>query len=501
LAAVLIWPSIILWNQEFAARQATAVVGTMVLVATVVMAGAAGPWLGILGSSVLITPALILTSRGWAPKVPLVLAGSLLVTGILGGVLLREAMLPPPRSGDQQVAVHRRVFLENHGAIRRTNWLVAEEMFRSSPLTGRGAGNYAALWPEYRSALFSDRNDVGLEPYQPQAAQAHNEYFQFLGETGILGAAWALTCLGLVLVFWNRTWRALPDRQTRWQFLLLTAGLLVAGLHATVSFPFHLPATAMVLAMILGLLFSPVFQTSTEAYPVWAGHRLLAALPAVICLFLGVGALREMTGDLHLASGQQDFALARLEAASRRLTKGIDLSRWPGDGPLYLGLVQVATGQPSQARLSLENSLAENPTFEGYLALAELSIDQGQFTEAAGMLTIVEGCEPYVEFRNQAAYLRGLSELRQGRHGQAYDQFRRLLEADPTNQRAWLAIGYLAVLAGEQEQARNFYGRALEIIDRKIKDLESESGEPHSGEMVRLYSHRETAQKALNSIK
>jgi tetratricopeptide (TPR) repeat protein len=223
-------------------------------------------------------------------------------------------------------------------------------------------------------------------------------------------------------------------------------------------------------------------------------------LPALLCLVIGVGALREFAGDLMLAAGQRQFALGKLDTAGSSLARGMELCRWPGEYPLYLGLVQIAGNQPAKARSNLEKSLAENPTFEGYLALAELSIDLGWFEEADKHLSLVEDCEPYQELRFQAAYLRALSDLRQDRHEKAYHGLRALVEADPDNQRAWLALGYLAVLVDDQEQARKCYSRALAIIDGKIRDLETERGTPRRGDLVRLRDHRKTAQKALNSI-
>jgi tetratricopeptide (TPR) repeat protein len=267
-----------------------------------------------------------------------------------------------------------------------------------------------------------------------------------------------------------------------------------------VSFPFHLPATALVLAMTIGLLFSSAMAGRPSPPSTWAGRPALAVVPAVLAVLLAGGGARKMAGDLHLAAGERHFAAAGLDGASFHLEKGINLVPWPGKGNLYLGLVRVAAGNQESARVPLEKSLQESPTFEGFLALAEICIDQGKYEEADRHLAVVEGCKPIMTFRIQAAYLRGLAELRQGRQERARLLFRELLKSDPDNQRAWLALGYQEALGGNQGQARIYYRRALEIIERKLQPSSLDPGGNSPGIRSRLERHRQAALKALQSV-
>ncbi|MEN8007136.1 MAG: O-antigen ligase family protein [Candidatus Krumholzibacteriota bacterium] len=499
LAAVLLWPSVILWTQPSVFRRAAAVAATVVLVITLLFARAAGPLAAVVGSVFLAGPSLVLTRRGLGRLVPRVLGLSLLFAILVGGFLFIEAMRPPP-STVEPVSIHRKMFFDNHGAVRRTNWLVAREMFRSRPWTGQGAGNYAALWPETRARLHADSSVTGMAKHEPPAAQAHNEVFQFLGETGLAGGLWLVFFCGTTVVFWRRKWPTLPTSHTKTQFLLLTAGLLVAGLHAMVSFPFHLPATALMIALIAGLTASPVFAEGTDPHPTWTPKRVLAFLPAILALLLAFGAVREFAGDISTATGQRYFAAGRMNQALVHLTKGVTWRQWPDEGSLYLGLANVAAGNPAEARTWLEKGVVEKPTFEGYLALAELSLDQKRFTEADALLTVVEQCEPYQAFLFQAAYLRGLADLRQGKLENSRRRFEALLKDDPYNQRAWLALGYQEALKGNVGQARVHYQKALEIIEWKIRDTNSGRGPDSAALVVRLNKHRETAVRALESI-
>ena len=500
LASVLFWPSIVLWPSRSAARRLAAFAASIILVATIIFSKAAGPMMAVAGSILLAGPSLVMVRRGMARRVPLVLGSSLLLLAVTGSILMGDALQTAPPAANPPPVLHRRIFQENHGDIRRTDWLVAREMFRSSPWTGRGAGNYVALWPAMRAKLQADPGVTGLAAHEPVAAQAHNEVFQFLGETGLAGGLWLVLFGGASFVFWCRKWRTLPDCVTKTQFLLLTAGLLVAALHAMVSFPLHLPATALILALIVGLTASGAFTDPAAAFPTWKGIPALALLPAVLALLLVTGAVREFTGDIFTAGGQRYFAAGGMKEASSRLAKGVALQQWPGDGTLYLGLAKAATGNEANVRELFEKSVAEKPTFEGYLALAELSIDQKRFEDAGELLTIVENCEPFMTFRFQAAYLRGLADLRQGNQEKARLRFRALLQDDPDNQRAWLALGYQEVLDGNTGKARRYYRRALEIIDRKLQQSQHDPGRVSPGTRVRLHKHRQTALKALQSV-
>ena len=493
------WPSVILWPSVSTARRLAAFAASIILLVTIIFSAAAGPLMAVAGSILLAGPSLVLVRGGMARRVPLVLGSSLLLLAVAGSMLMGDALRVLPTTNSSP-ALHHRAFQENHGDIRRTDWLVAREMFRSSPWTGRGAGNYVALWPAMRAHLQADPEVTGLADHEPVAARAHNEVFQFLGETGLAGGLWLVICGAAAIVFWRRKWRTLADDVTRTQFMLLTAGLIVAGLHAMVSFPLHLPATALVLAMIIGLMASPVFAGQTAGPQSWKGKPALALLPAALALLLMVGAVREFTGDIFSATGQRYFAAGGMKEAASHLAKGIALRQWPGGGTLYLGLAKAATGDAANVRALWERSIAEKPTFEGYLALAELSIDQKRFEEAGELLTIVENCEPFMTFRFQATYLRGLADLRQGKQEEARLRFRTLIQDDPDNQRAWLALGYQEALEGNPGKARRYYRRALGIIERKIRDAQVGSGLAGPGDIFRLDRHLKTAQKALNSV-
>ena len=83
---------------------------------------------------------------------------------------------------------------ENFAVLERlAHWIAGYRMWESSPWLGIGAGNYGAVYGQYRLPLWE-------EPL----GHAHNLYLNTLAETGLIGLA-ALIILWASLALWS--WR------------------------------------------------------------------------------------------------------------------------------------------------------------------------------------------------------------------------------------------------------------------------------------------------------
>lgn len=75
-------------------------------------------------------------------------------------------------------------------------WKSSAEMARDNPLLGVGAGNWGDMY---------QKKYISPDAKEPYIRHAHSNYFQFLGEYGILGFAAYVLLLGSVLAFaWRR---------------------------------------------------------------------------------------------------------------------------------------------------------------------------------------------------------------------------------------------------------------------------------------------------------
>jgi len=140
---------------------------------------------------------------------------------------------------------------------RKFIWKTTALMIGDHPMTGVGIGNYGSAHPLYQGRLYEirdtphDRPTVGIVP------QVHNEYYQWLAETGVLGS---LALLWLLFAFFKsvlQIWRRLPEDENRILWLSSFAGIIVFLVHSMVSFPFQLPANRIVGVLFAAVLIGP----------------------------------------------------------------------------------------------------------------------------------------------------------------------------------------------------------------------------------------------------
>src|SRR4029077_7340517 len=124
------------------------------------------------------------------------------------------------------------------------------------PIVGTGSGTYLFYGRQFRSTrTVSDPVVV------------HNDYLHLLAEYGILGAAGFLFFFGVHLVKgWRNYQRLGPKRiavstRVMSNSLALQIGALAAVgayiVHSALDFNLHIPANALLLAFVFGLLANP----------------------------------------------------------------------------------------------------------------------------------------------------------------------------------------------------------------------------------------------------
>jgi hypothetical protein len=125
-------------------------------------------------------------------------------------------------------------------------WINTIAMWADTPLIGHGLGSFDyeyARFAEVHAVLFPSLDTI-LHPYTTYAGAAHNEILQGLAQFGIIGA-------GLGAVFLWTVFRVASDdplaRAARWS-------LLIAGAISLVAFPLQNPATALLVAVSVGIL-------------------------------------------------------------------------------------------------------------------------------------------------------------------------------------------------------------------------------------------------------
>jgi hypothetical protein len=121
--------------------------------------------------------------------------------------------------------------------VREDPTVYALEMARDYPLFGTGAGTFATAFMRYRGPDILDFYD-----------HAHNDYTQFLVETGALGAALvaSLPLMALVLALSRRR-----DPLARGFAFAVVMGVSSIAIHSTVDFNLQIPANALAFMVLL----------------------------------------------------------------------------------------------------------------------------------------------------------------------------------------------------------------------------------------------------------
>jgi O-antigen ligase len=177
------------------------------------------------------------------------------------------------------------IALDRGDASLLIRWVAVRQSFgilRDFPWFGSGLGTWSEVFPMYqRYPLLA----VGF-------SHAHNDYVQWLEETGVAG----LGLLGaLAALYFARVLGPLPREAAKRRAALLGA-LAAVALHSAVDFGLRIPANALLFAAVLGLLWREISArdgAAGEAAESGLSRRVLAAVAgaAGLALLVRLGTL------------------------------------------------------------------------------------------------------------------------------------------------------------------------------------------------------------------
>lgn len=131
-------------------------------------------------------------------------------------------------------------YLESEGRV--PTWRATYEMARHFPLTGVGLGTFKFAFPHFQTyylTLFY--------------GHAHSDYLELLAETGWLGALLLFVPIFVLLVLMVRSFLTDPRRYRPAVTLGCVGATLALLIHSVADFNLHIPANALVFAVMLGI--------------------------------------------------------------------------------------------------------------------------------------------------------------------------------------------------------------------------------------------------------
>jgi O-antigen ligase len=260
--------------------------------------------------------------------------------------------------------------------VRGLIWQSAMDQHALQPWIGAGS----RMFYDYCQML----RPAAMPTFWGDAQFVHNEYLQALADYGWLGLVLIMVMLwahaGHVLRFLR--WFVMEKYPRQGTVLSNTLGFAIGGLaalaaaaaHAVVEFSFHVPATALIGAMVLGLLANPGFDMEVSAR-----FRLPGVRPAMKVL-LGAASVVMIAGALWWGPADWHFAKASMAAAQGDSAAVLDeldatLERDPSNAQAYhdRGSMRLGQWKPAlpesvrlrlleRARVDLEAAVKLDPT-------------------------------------------------------------------------------------------------------------------------------------------
>lgn len=401
----------------------------------------------------------------------------------------------------------------NYGSLRSIDWMSGWEMLRASPVTGVGLGNYKVEFLEAKTRLLNGPDGDAYDLPIFRAEQAHNDYLQLASELGVLGLLALLACFALAIwTFWVRLRRA-PSSRGGLELLFVVAGAVVACAHAAVSFPFHLPASALAFVFLVGIASSESFGTS-GAFELRlprgrASAAGIAGLLVVVLIAAGLG--RELVARLDLSLGVVQMEAGDLDGARRLLSRSVAESSCAIESLFSLATVEMTVADQTEdpadygvllasAREHAERGLRAYPSEEGMLLLIGIATRLGDVDLVETTATALLASNPKTVFEWDARALLALARARRGEIDRAKDDLRGLISEAPEYVHAYILLGSLLRQEGDVEGESDVYEEAVWGIQLAIEGIDRELADASGTRRVRLVEEREGLVEALELV-
>lgn len=236
------------------------------------------------------------------------------------------------------------------GDVRQYVWTAAEEQAAMQPVTGMGS----RMFYDYCVTL----RPAGMAGYHEDPLFAHNEYLQMLADYGWTGVVLlglvvlAHAANGLRFVRWFASHKFLHTGTLLSNTLGFATGALGAlaatMAHAIFEFHFHVAATAITGALVLGLLANPGFDLHDNGRLRIPGVRPFAKVLLVAAsVLMMVGAVWIGPADWHAAKAGIAAARGDMQGRVDGFSAAVQRDRFNAEAWYQRGLAWIDQWKPS----------------------------------------------------------------------------------------------------------------------------------------------------------
>ena len=394
--SMVCWSRIAVWGKLL--------IGYAALVCYVgaLLTGSRGGYLSIAASLLVFAILSVLVLRAAGGSLAWKITGASFLVVLLAGALLFFAVKKSTLLTERTGAI---ADTEN---VRFQLWDAAIQQWKLAPILGTGAATY-----RYYGRQFRDER-MQLDPLE-----VHNDYLQLLAEYGLVGCAVFLVFIGCHARAAFRDYRRLGPKRVAIaprlasNNLALHLGAIAAiasyVVHSVFDFNLHIPANALLLAFVFGIVANPGVRGASEpAAPRAAGVGLRLGV-AALGVFVLVQCARLLPGEYYAERARTSLRNEQLAVAIGYALKGLAWETGNPDLYAYLGRARVGFGYDMAdpaARASFYNAAIEAfrsaralaPREQSfYLTLGLLYDLLGRFDEAEEVLQVALQLDPKSE--------------------------------------------------------------------------------------------------------
>ena len=365
---------------------------SLILFAGLLVSQARGAWAGAIVGLAVLSWVIWRESRN--RRIWFGALGTGLAVIVLGAVVLR-----PPAPGGDAVFQKAHALLEQGGAGFRGRFLLWEStalLARDNPVLGAGLGEFPGHYNLYQGPLLSSPRYTGLEYHS--TGHAHQDYLQMVAESGIVGLGIFLWLVVAVMAGFIRDFR-MEDGSWNTGRAAALAGLLVLLVDAFFNGPLHLPPSAQLAWLLLGMSCGLPGRDAGWRPPY--SHRrtppALIFLVGLVAVLVARPFARDLVGEVYMRDAQMAMEINLPEEALGGAIDSFALSIEDRRHRFLLGRAYYLAGRYDDSAEQFALDALENP----------------------GMAS--------------AWHNLGLSLLQVGRAGPAVQAFKRAAVLDPTD--------------------------------------------------------------------
>jgi len=343
--------------------------------------------------------------------------------------------------------------------IRQVVWQGARELGLKNPLFGTGLETFGYTYFTVRPALHNL-----LSEWEFLYNKAHNEYLNFLANTGFVGLAAYLLLIGWTLVWWARTEGP------------VSRGLLFGYLSILITnyFGFSVVPVALFFFLFPALVFT--LSKSKERYislnfsiNPYLGFLILIPLT----LYLLAIPYRQWRADIAYNTGRQYLTLSAYKQSLNSLTKAVSIS--PNE-PLFLA--QLAEGQAITAAAVAAQLDSLPATLPADATPSALQAGAGADLVASGQKLLAElqagalaNSDKAVNlnpqhtnlYKSKAKVELYLATIDPRYNRQALKTLEELAALSPTDAKVVYNLGLISDQLGETKKAQEYYRLAVNL--------------------------------------